>query len=154
MKIRFAHVSITATDLKKLSEFYMKALGFVTALPERRFSGEWIEKGTGVKGADFKRIHLRLPGSEESPRLEIIQYTETIDGTPPGPPNAAGIRHMAFEVESPGDLRKLIDLVIINGGGKLGEISSHSVEGLGEVSFIYMTDPEGNIVELVSWNRT
>ncbi|MEQ9619820.1 MAG: VOC family protein [Deltaproteobacteria bacterium] len=153
MKIRFAHLSITATDLKKLSEFYMKALGFVPALAEKGFSGEWVEKGTGVKGADFRRIHLRLPGSEDSPLLEIIQYTETIDGASRGPANSAGIRHVAFEVESDENLRKLFDLVIRNGGGKLGEISSHRVEGLGEVSFVYMTDPEGNIVELVSWSR-
>jgi predicted enzyme related to lactoylglutathione lyase len=44
--------------------------------------------------------------------------------------------------------------VLLHGGGKLGEITERKLEGIGVVTFVYMTDPEGNIVELVNWKET
>ncbi len=154
MNMRFAHVSITARDLKKLAEFYINALGCAPALPEKGFSGEWLEKGTGVPGAEFRRVHLRLPGAgEDSPLLEIIQYAEAVEDSAPPAANRTGLRHIAFEVETPEELARRYESVIENGGRRLGNILERGVEGLGTVTFVYMTDPEGNIVELVSWKK-
>lgn len=154
MNIKFAHVSITARDLNRLAVFYMDALGCTPARAEKGFSGEWLEKGTGVSGADFRRVHLRMPGGgEDGPFLEIIEYSETqYDPTPPAA-NRTGLRHVAFETETPEELRERYDLVLESGGRKLGEITEREIEGLGTVTFVYMTDPEGNIVELVSWRE-
>ena len=38
--------------------------------------------------------------------------------------------------------------VLQHGGRKLGEIATGTVEGVGDLTFVYVTDPEGNIVEL------
>jgi catechol 2,3-dioxygenase-like lactoylglutathione lyase family enzyme len=152
MKIRLAHVSITAKDLTKLREFYEKALGFVEARPERGFSGEWLEKGTGVPGAGLRRVHIRLPGAEPgSALLEIIEYAGKAGESVPPAADRHGLRHVAFEVETPEELARIHGLVLDNGGGKLGEISGKEIDGLGTVTFVYMTDPEGNIIELVNW---
>ena len=45
-------------------------------------------------------------------------------------------------------------LIIGNGGGDLGEISEKEIDGLGTVTFVYMTDPEGNIIELLNWRAS
>jgi hypothetical protein len=42
--------------------------------------------------------------------------------------------------------------VLEAGGGPVGEIVSLEVEGSGHVTFAYVRDPEGNIVELQSWS--
>jgi len=154
MKIRLAHVSITAKDLRRLAAFYIDAFGFVPYREERGFSGEWVEKGTGVPGADFTRIHLRLPGAKEhGTELEIIQYSKAAEDTAPPAANRTGLRHLAFEAGNPEELHGLYDRVIEIGGGKLGEISEREIEGLGTVTFVYMTDLEGNIIELVTWEN-
>lgn len=154
MSIKFAHVSVTARDLEKLTAFYINALGCTHALPEKGFSGEWLEKGTGVPGAEFRRVHLRLPGAgEDGPLLEIIEYSEPQDDSAPPAANRTGLRHIAFEIETSEELRERYHLVLENGGHKLGEITERGIEGLGTVTFVYMTDPEGNIVELVCWRE-
>jgi catechol 2,3-dioxygenase-like lactoylglutathione lyase family enzyme len=155
MKTRLAHVSITAKDLDRLAEFYRKALGFTEARPERSFSGAWLEKGTGVPGASIKRVHLRLPGSSpDGALLELIEYSASIgDDTPPAA-NRAGLRHIAIEADSAEELARLHDLVIEHGGSGLGDISENHIDGLGTVTFVYMTDPEGNIVELLNWRES
>ncbi len=152
MKIRLAHVSITAKDLTRLREFYGKALGFVVSRPERGFSGDWLGKGTGVPGAEIKRVHLRLPDEGvDGAHLEIIEYAGAAEDSAPPAANNPGLRHLAFETESPEELARLRKLVLENGGGELGKISEKEIDGLGTVTFVYMTDPEGNIIELLNW---
>ena len=155
MSIWFAHASITAKNMTKLAEFYGKVFDCAPARPEKSFSGEWLAKGTGVPGAAIRRVHLRFPGdTDEPPMLEIIEYENSLDSPPPSPANRKGLRHIAFETESADELRSLFDLVLLHGGGKLGEITERKLEGIGVVTFVYMTDPEGNIVELVNWKDT
>lgn len=152
MKIRLAHVSITAKDMTGLREFYEKALGFVVSRPERGFSGDWLGKGTGVPGAGIKRVHLRLPDAGEGgAHLELIEYSGATQDTSPPAADRAGLRHVAFETGSAEELARLRDRIIGNGGGDLGEISEKEIDGLGTVTFVYMTDPEGNIIELLNW---
>jgi hypothetical protein len=41
----------------------------------------------------------------------------------------------------------------MNGGSKLGDISQRKAENLGTVSVIYVTHPDGNIIELQHWDK-
>jgi len=155
MKIRLAHVSITATDLLRLSAFYTSTFGFVSARDQKSFSGEWLERGTGVPGASITRVHLGLPGGgEEAPLLEIIEYVEPAPDNAQPAANRAGLRHIAFETGSVEELRDFYDLVLEHGGGSLGSIASQEIEGMSTVTFVYMTDPEGNIIELQCWEKS
>lgn len=91
---------------------------------------------------------MRLPGyGDAGPTLEIFQYS---DSTPKPEPraNREGLDHLAFEVE---DVPKALAKVLERGGGSLGEVTSHEVEGVGRLTFVYATDPEGNILELQRW---
>ncbi|HET7289236.1 MAG TPA: VOC family protein [Thermodesulfobacteriota bacterium] len=155
MKTRLAHVSITVKDLDRLAEFYRKALGFTEVRPEKGFSGAWLEKGTGVPGASIRRVHLRLPGSSpDVALLELIEYAGKAEDKSPPAADSTGLRHIAIETGSASELARLRDLVIENGGSGLGDISENRIDGLGTVTFIYMTDPEGNIVELLNWRES
>jgi catechol 2,3-dioxygenase-like lactoylglutathione lyase family enzyme len=113
-------------------------------------SGKWLEKGTGVKNAAFSGIHLRLPGwGDEGPTLEIYQYTASQHKCPAAA-NREGFAHIAFEVA---DVQAAADSVLRHGGSRVGDIATAEVEGVGTLTFVYLADPEGNIIELQAWKE-
>jgi len=38
-----------------------------------------------------------------------------------------------------------------NGGSVIGELIDAEIEGVGEITVVYATDPEGNIIEIQRW---
>lgn len=149
MTIKYTHINIVSRDWKKLVKFYQEVFDCIPVPPERDYSGNWLDKGTGVNKAHLKGMHLRLPGMEESgPTLEIFQYEYTEKKLPPKA-SREGFRHIAFYVD---DVRTIHEKALLNGGRKLGEISTKEIEGIGVLTFVYITDPEGNIIELLNWS--
>lgn len=145
MKAKFAHVNLVARNWMRLADFYVTVLGCTPVLPERHLSGKWLEQGTGVSAAKLEGIHLRLPGhGEDGPTLEIFQYSATIERPSPAA-NQPGFGHIAFEVE---DVKRTLDAVVVAGGRRVGEIVTSQIAGVGSITFVYATDPEGNIIEL------
>ena len=149
MSIRYAHTNIVAKDWQALADFYMEVFDCKPKPPKRDQSGDWLSKGLGIKNAHLQGMHLLLPGhGENGPTLEIYQYTELLSKDK-GWPNTRGLGHLAFEVE---DVSATLAKALAKGASKLGEVSGHSVEGVGYITFIYIYDPEGNIIELQSWS--
>ena len=146
--MRFAHVNIVARDWKKLADFYQKVFKCIPLLPVRNLAGKELEKGTGIKNAQIEGIHLALPGFENGPTLEIFQYKKNAVNKTRAV-NREGLAHLAFQVDDIDECRKRISGA---GGGEIGELVTLEVSGAGQVSFIYVTDPEGNIIELQKWH--
>ena len=94
-------------------------------------------------------MHLRLPGYEGlGPTLEIFQYSpEEEQSTPTA--NRHGFGHIAFHVD---DVAAGREEVLAAGGSDLGELHTMEVPGAGTITLVYMTDPEGNIIELQHWS--
>jgi predicted enzyme related to lactoylglutathione lyase len=148
MKTKYKHTNIIARDWQALAAFYEKVFGCVRVPPERHLSGAWLEKGTGVPNARFSGVHLRLPGHDENgPTLEIYQYSQH-EPKPPPAANREGLSHIAFEVD---DVEQATAEVLEHGGSKVGEVVSSPVEEVGLLTFVYLADPEGNIIELQAW---
>jgi predicted enzyme related to lactoylglutathione lyase len=146
---RFVHTNLIAQDWRKLAQFYEQVFGCTPVPPERKLAGKWLEDGTGVPDAEICGIHLRLPGyGDEGPTLEIYQYNH-YEERPETAANRPGFGHIAFAVD---DVEAAREAVIAAGGGTLGEVSSLEVPGAGRVTFVYLTDPEGNIIELQRWS--
>lgn len=149
MPIKYTHTNIVSTDWKKLADFYQKVFECKPVPPERDLSGSWLDKGTGVKKAHLKGMHLRLPGfGDHGPTLEIYQYEKTEKNLHPLA-NRKGFGHIAFHVDDVEETRKQ---VLSHGGAGLGEISTKEIDGVGFLTFVYMTDPEGNIIEIQNWS--
>lgn len=148
--MKYVHTNIVSKDWKTLVDFYIKTFQCKIVPPIRNQSGKWLEEGTGLTGAHLEGAHLLLPGYGESgPTLEIYSYKNWEQQSPVAV-NKRGFGHIAFEVESVEDT--LSDL-LKNGGSKSGEVVKRIIEGIGEITFIYARDPEGNLIELQSWNR-
>lgn len=148
MNVRYTHTNIVAEDWRRLADFYEQVLGCEPVPPERASSAEWVERCTGVSGAGIRGIHLRLPGcGENGPTLEIFEYNNT-EKRPKTAINRPGFAHLAFEVD---EVEAARDEVLAAGGGCVGELVTVDIKNAGTITFIYMTDPEGNIIELQKW---
>ncbi len=148
--MRYAHTNIVAKNWEKLSTFYINVFNCTKKLPERKLSGDWLDKGTGLFGAQLEGIHLLLPGHGDiCPTLEIFSYKDTHESEPIMA-NYTGFTHIAFEVS---DVEQTLKKAMENGGTLLGEITKKEIEDVGLLKFLYFRDPEGNIIEIQSWNK-
>jgi catechol 2,3-dioxygenase-like lactoylglutathione lyase family enzyme len=149
--MRFAHTNIAAKNWKSLSEFYINVFDCKVKPPERKLSGSWLDQATGLQNAKLEGVHLLLPGhGDNGPTLEIFSYQETHDREPIMA-NCVGLTHIAFEVD---DVRQTLAEAMAHGGQLLGKVTQKTVDGVGGLTFVYFRDPEGNIVEIQSWNQS
>ena len=145
---KFGHVNLVANDWRRLAGFYTAVFGCVLIPPERDYSGADFERGSGVAGAKLRGAHLRLPGyASAGPTIEIFEYAQELDSLPPAA-NRPGWGHIAFGVV---DVRVARDVVLREGGSRVGEVVTLETSDGRRVEWTYVTDPEGNILELQTW---
>lgn len=150
MQAKYVHTNLIAKDWRKLAKFYTDVFGCALVPPERDYRGAELDAGTNLKDAHLTGAHLRLPGYDENgPTLEIYNYDQLEPSNEPRV-NRPGFGHIAFEVN---DVTKARDLVKANGGNIVGEIVTLRTSVGTKVTWCYMTDPEGNIIELQSWSK-
>lgn len=150
MHAKYVHTNLIARDWKKLVKFYTDVFGCTLVPPERDYQGEELDAGTGLKGAHLTGAHLRLPGYKGTgPTLEIYNYNQLENGQTPAV-NRPGFGHIAFEVNNVQEARTEVERT---GGGIIGEIVTLTTKVGTKVTWCYMTDPEGNILELQSWSK-
>ena len=148
---RFGHTNVIARDWRRLADFYTTVFGCELVPPERDYGGEVLERGTAVPDATLRGVHLRLPGhGQTGPTLEI--YTFGTNEAPAGAPaaNRQGWRHVAFAVD---DVEQAREAVLAAGGGQHGEVVTTQTADGRRVTWCYLTDPEGNLVEIQSWSE-
>lgn len=148
LQAKYVHTNLIAQDWRKLAQFYIEVLGCQLVPPERHLYEPWLAQATRIPGARIDGAHLRLPGwGEAGPTLEIFQYH------PEAAPvekalNRPGFGHIAFTVEDVAGARAA---VLAAGGSEAGEMVSVEVAGAGRIEFVYLRDPEGNLLELQKW---
>jgi predicted enzyme related to lactoylglutathione lyase len=150
IEARFVHTNLIAQDWRRLAQFYGRAFGCTPVPPVRELGGQWLERATGVANAQIRGVHLRLPGyGDQGPTLEIFQYNHEEEGQETAA-NRPGFCHIAFAVD---DVKAAQDAVIAAGGGTVGELVSVEIPDAGTLTFVYVTDPEGNVLELQHWSQ-
>ena len=148
---RFGHVNLIARDWRALADFYIELFGCVLVPPERDYAGPDLERGTAVPGAALRGAHLRLPGhGPDGPTLEIYQFSAMPERLPPQV-NRPGFQHIAFAVPSVAEARAA---VLAAGGSVVGDVVTLGTADGRFVTWTYLTDPEGNILELQSWSES
>lgn len=150
LSARYVHTNLIAEDWQALSNFYQQLFGCIPVPPERDFQGEKLEAGSGIPGAHLRGVHLRLPGyGENGPTLEIFNYN-VLESRGKTAVNRPGFGHIAFSVEDVGAAQK----AVLQAGGKaIGEIVTLQVATGAQVTWCYVADPEGNIIELQAWSN-
>jgi predicted enzyme related to lactoylglutathione lyase len=143
--MKYIHTNLTVENLDRISEFYQKVFGCIPVRSPDDLDGQWVEDITAVKNAAIKYVHLTLPGyGPNGPELELIQYINNISH-PDKISNCSGYGHLAFSV---GNVQEILQRIIKEGGGAIGEVVTTEVPNRGLLTEVYATDPEGNIIEL------
>ena len=149
MPTRYVHTNIISEDWQALARFYQEVFDCRPVPPKRDLSGDWLTRGTAVPDATFQGMHLRLPGyGDNGPTLETYQYSVFEPNNEPIA-NRKGYGHIAFRVD---DVRAMREKVLAHGGSDLGQVVETEISGVGRLTFVYLTDPEGNILEIQNWS--
>jgi predicted enzyme related to lactoylglutathione lyase len=149
-KIKYVHTNIVAKNWKKLSDFYIKVFDCTIVPPIRYYKGKDLESAVNIKNVTLNGVHLRLPGyNKTGPTLEIFSYKPSLIKQNLKV-NTPGITHLAFEV---GDVQKAYKKVIENGGNKVGKIITLTRSDGKKVTWCYVKDPEGNMIEIQKWGK-
>ena len=91
---------------------------------------------------------MRLPGyGDDGPTLEILNYN-ILEPRSQTAVNRPGYGHIAFAVP---DVAAAQQAVLQAGGRAIGEIVTLQTATGARVTWCYVTDIEGNVIELQSW---
>ncbi len=148
LQAKYVHTNLIARDWRRLADFYIAVFGCQVVPPERDFQGPALEALTSLPAAHLQGAHLRLPGwGEAGPTLELFEYSPQADRLPPAV-NRPGFGHLAFQVP---DVAAARAAVLQAGGQAIGELVTLRIATGATVTTCYLTDPEGNILELQAW---
>ena len=144
--VRFDQIKILARDAQALASFYEQALDCETVVPLQDLDDDAVARAAGVPAAAVKLTVLRLPGrGEHGPVVEIY----SVDGDRPSEWHyQPGQGQIGFEVD---DLEKAMGKVGGAGGNKLGDLVEWEAPAGATAQFVYMQDPEGNVIYM--WSK-
>lgn len=137
------HAGIIVSDMEKSIDFYCNVLGFELSARVDNCSGETVEQGVGIPGAQIQLAHLKLG---DSPTLiELLCYTKPESKPIPADArsNDIGVGHVAFNVEDPDAYYERL----VKHGVKFispGVMNSSTGE-----KFCYFYDPDGAVLEFI-----
>ena len=146
---RFGHLNVTTSDWRSLAAFYQAVFGMSLVPPERDFRSPDLDRATGLTDAHLRGAHLRLPGEPEGgPTLEIFEY-EDLEAPRPPAVDRPGWGHIAFRVP---DVAAAQEAMLEAGGSVVGDVVTFTTADGRHVTWCYVADPAGNIVELQTWH--
>ncbi len=139
------HINITVKNPELMLSFYHELLGFIVILDIIR-EGEELAKGVGVPGARLRNIRLAVPGSDV--QIEFIHYMN-VTGKPlnPHPIQDYHIGHICFETD---DIAALFTWLT---NASVRVVSPPVTIHPGGIQFMYIYDPEGNIIEIAQHRK-
>lgn len=147
IKAKYIHTNIISNDWRALAAFYQHTFGCVPVPPERDYRSTDLDALTALVDAHLTGMHLRLPGyGDAGPTLEIFSYDQTEQRNPTAL-NRLGLGHIAFLVD---DVAKAYEAVLAAGGHAIGETVTLITATGTKLCVCYVTDPEGNVIELQS----
>jgi catechol 2,3-dioxygenase-like lactoylglutathione lyase family enzyme len=136
---RMDHVGIVVDDLAAATAFFVE-LG-LELQGEAQVEGDWVDRVVGLEGIRAQIAMLETPDGNARIELSEFQSPQAPGDDRHAPPNASGIRHLAFAVDD-------VDAV-------LAGLRAHGAELVGKVErygdiyrLCYVRGPAGIIVEL------
>lgn len=135
------HFALTVTDMERSLAFYTRLFG-LAVVSDRQVERDYVEKITGVAGANLRIVHLQGYGKQ----VELLEYLH-----PRGAERApelpdAGSAHLCFISDDlDEDVARLQAAGVTFRSLPVTTTSGPNRGGRG----IYIEDPDGNAVEIV-----
>ena len=139
--MRLSHIGICVSDRERSLRFYRDLLGF-RPVRELEVKGEPVDALLRLRDVELHAQYLERDGVT----IELLSYASpghTGDGSP-RPMNRLGLTHLSLSLE---DVDPLVDAVEEAGGSVLRD-TLIGVPG-GKTRAIFVTDPDGTLIELV-----
>ncbi|MEU4675220.1 VOC family protein [Amycolatopsis sp. NPDC023774] len=139
-----AHTGITVVDLERSLSFWRDVLGLKVVLRDD-VAGKALEEITGVRGGAMSFAILEVPGG--GGQIELLEYTQPADRQHLRPrPFDVGSMHVALFVD---DIEAVLRDCAAAGWRSHGTPRVRQEGPAKGMTFLYMSDPDGTIVELV-----
>jgi alkylhydroperoxidase/carboxymuconolactone decarboxylase family protein YurZ/catechol 2,3-dioxygenase-like lactoylglutathione lyase family enzyme len=138
------HVGFTVSNLERTIDFYHNILGLEFANePTDWFSGEALDKGINVPGAQLKLVSFKVGESG----IEFLEYAApSSPNDRPLPNNGLGAGHIAFFVEDIAAKKKELEAKGIKFYSDINLVDEGPLAGW---RWVYFSDPDGISLELV-----
>jgi len=136
--VTFSHFGICVADLDRSLRFYCEALGFErgVAFPVGPEFGALMEiEGVKVHSQYIIRDQLSV-------ELLAYEFPGHVGSAQRRPLNQLGLTHLNFRVDD-------VDAVTARIAALGGSVLEHTRTTLGELDFVYCTDPDGTRIELM-----
>lgn len=137
-----AHVNIAVSDMNQSIDFYCNVFG-LELIFDRTVGSEAFSKGTGLGDNVQGRIAM-FKTENGATLLELIEYTNPVGNTIEISPNTVPAGHVAFQVEN---LKEIYNILVQKGISFISEPQTIP-DG---VSFCYLKDPDGALLELIEF---
>lgn len=139
--LHFSHSGICVSDLDRSTAFYRDVFGFKQH-HGLKFKGEPAATLLQIKDVEFEVVYLE----RDDTVIELLHYTEEAPTRDPVPRemNRVGLTHFSFNVDNVGEVCREVEAA----GGRI--LSQTQIgEFSGTSSVIFVTDPDGCLIELV-----
>ena len=145
--IGFNHIGISVQNLDKILPFYLKATGLEVVKREKVSHSRNADRLFGVKGIAYETVTLKAPNM----LLELTEFsnqgTSTLSKMPPEGP---GMTHTCYQ--SPAwnagyDKFLAADADLLSRGDEPVDLGGYGV------TYAYVYDPEGNMIEVEQLDR-
>ena len=144
---KYGHTNLIAKDWRGLARFYQEHFGCIPVPPEGDFKGKDLER-TGIRRRTT-RCAPAIAGARRGGRRWKFNYN-ILKEKPDVAVNRPGFGHIAFVVD---DVPSAREAVFAAGGQPVGEVVTLTTATGSKVTWVYVTDPEGNVIELQSWSK-
>jgi glyoxylase I family protein len=139
--LHFSHTGICVSDLERSTAFYRDALGFKQH-HRLHFEGEPAATLLQIKDVELDAVYLERDGSV----IELLYFPDRVESRDaiPREVNRLGLTHFSFNVDQIDQVCREIETA----GGRVLE-SSRVGDVSGPNCIIFVTDPDGTLIELV-----
>jgi catechol 2,3-dioxygenase-like lactoylglutathione lyase family enzyme len=140
-QLRVSHIGICVSDAERSLRFYRDVFGF-RPVGEIAVRGEPSDSLLRLKDVDLRAIYLEREGV----RIELLYYASPGHGGDGAPRamNALGLTHLSLRVD---DVDAFLPRLEPAGGSVLAETRIDIPEV--QTRAIFVTDPDGTLIELV-----
>ena len=139
--LRVTHIGVCVSDPERSLRFYRDVLGF-RYLSELRVTGEPSDTLLQLEQVDLRAIYLERDGT----RIELLHYASPghQGADAPRPMNQLGLTHLSFRVA---DLEALLN-DLRKAGVRILDRTHIDIPAF-QAAAIFITDPDGTLIELV-----
>lgn len=145
-RIRVSHTGLCVSDLQKSLRFYTEGLGFVLA--DTYTAGNEVAAAAEIASTTQLTSQMIV---KDGLRLELLWWAEPgTCGTPSAVRNHMGLTHLSFAVD---DVADIAARLVALGATVIESTRTHFSHGPMSVDLLFVTDPDGNRIELLNWDN-